>query len=82
MIHRLAGLILVVIVIIGGGGGPPLLPLPHLVLSHLVLPHLVGGSVEAKLGGEVLQALNPRTGPFAQPPDHRWINKYFEAQSI
>ena len=59
MIHRLAGLVLVVIVIIGGGGGPPLLPLPH----------LVGGSVEAKLGGEVLQALNPRTRPFAQPPD-------------
>ena len=59
MIHRLAGLILVVIVIVGGGGSPPLLSLPH----------LVGGSVEAKLGGEVFQALNPRTRPFAQPPD-------------
>ena len=72
MIHRLAGLVLVVIVIIGGGGSPPLLPLPQ----------LVGGVVEAKLGGEVLQALNPRTWPFAQPPDQRWIHKYFEAQSI
>ena len=72
MIHRLSGLVLVVIVIIGGGGSPPLLPLPQ----------LVGGVVEAKLGGEVLQALNPRTWPFAQPPDQRWINKYFEAQSI
>ena len=68
MIHRLAGLVLVVIVIIGGGGSPLLLSLPRLV---------VGGSVEAKLGGEVLQALNPRTWPFAQPPDQRWIHKLF-----
>ena len=78
MIHRLSGLILVVIVIIGGGGGSPLLSVPHLVLPHLV----VRGVVEAKLGGEVLQALNPRTWPFAQPPDQRWIHKYFEAQPI
>ena len=61
MIHRpvLFVLVLVVVVVVRGGGSPPLLPLPH----------LVGGSVEAKLGGEVFQALNPRTRPFAQPPD-------------